>query len=471
MKQENNKDNSKTQTLKPEQKALLLHSIAKYLENIGGFSKTLKKFESEAKFEKDDLGGDSLIDLEEVFCKFLKTSDNTSKKLESNQVQDIQTNGVTKKKGKCDTDAIKNQLGAGDNVNDSESVEEIITNDKVATEVRSKEKKGKKRNSDSHGQEEQDNVKALKEPADNGAGELPDKKRRDKKKKKSNSESESQDDNNGHHLAEPMSMEEKSKDVASSKGNKVTGGETDNKPKDKKRKKDKLFDSAIGNGEQHISESKQGASADSIMDNKNIKSEGKKERKDAVFSENLSAEMLDEGKSNSEKDDSKNLKEDVNVKDNKSSKKRKRMSSEDDATQTADEKAIEESKRRKTESSEELKENFQANGNLEENGAKSAPQKSMMKEKNGSVEPKMVKHFQRVKVDEVVFSDERLKDNSYWAKDGAEDGYGAKAQEVLGQVRGRGFRHEKTKKKRGTYRGGQIDLQSHSFKFNYSDED
>lgn len=51
MKQENNKDNSKTQTLKPEQKTLLLHSIAKYLENTGGFSKTLKKFESEAKFE------------------------------------------------------------------------------------------------------------------------------------------------------------------------------------------------------------------------------------------------------------------------------------------------------------------------------------------------------------------------------------------------------------------------------------
>ncbi|XP_011017703.1 PREDICTED: suppressor protein SRP40-like isoform X2 [Populus euphratica] len=447
MKQENNKDNSKTQTLKPEQKALLLHSIAKYLENTGGFSKTLKKFESEAKFEKDDMGVDSLIDLEEVFFKFLKTSDDTSKKFESNQVQ-----------------------GAGDEVNNSESVEEIITNDTVATEVRSKEKKEKKRNSDSHGQEEQDNVKALKEPADNGAGELPDKKRKDKRKKKSNLESDSQDDNAGHHLAEPVSMEEKSKDLASSKGNKVTDFETDNKPKDKKKKKDKLFDSTIGNGEQHISKSKQGASADSILDNKNIKFEGKKKRKGAVFSENLSAEMLDEGKSNSEKDDSKKLKEDVNDKDNKSSKKRKRLSSEDDATQPADEKAIEESKRRKTESSEELKENVYANGNLEKNGAKSAPQKSM-KEKNGSVEPKTVKHFQRVKVDEVVFSDERLKDNSYWAKDGAEDGYGAKAQEVLGQVRGRGFRHEKTKKKRGTYRGGQIDLYSHSIKFNYSDED
>jgi hypothetical protein len=35
----------------------------------------------------------------------------------------------------------------------------------------------------------------------------------------------------------------------------------------------------------------------------------------------------------------------------------------------------------------------------------------------------------------------------------------------------RDFRHEKTKKKRGTYRGGQIDLHSHSIKFNYSDED
>lgn len=35
----------------------------------------------------------------------------------------------------------------------------------------------------------------------------------------------------------------------------------------------------------------------------------------------------------------------------------------------------------------------------------------------------------------------------------------------------RDFRHEKTKKKRGSYRGGQIDLQAHSVKFNYSDED
>ena len=35
----------------------------------------------------------------------------------------------------------------------------------------------------------------------------------------------------------------------------------------------------------------------------------------------------------------------------------------------------------------------------------------------------------------------------------------------------RDFRHEKTKKNRGSYTGGLIDLQSHSVKFSYSDEE
>ncbi|KAJ6742024.1 LIS1 HOMOLOGY MOTIF SRP40-RELATED [Salix viminalis] len=363
--------------------------------------------------------GGSLIDLEEVFCKFLETSDNTCKKLESSQVQDIQMNDFT-----------KNEKKEGDT---------------VSTEVKPKEKKKKNKNSDSHGQEEQFNTEALKEPADNVAGESPEKKHKDKKKKKSSLESESQVDNGGHYPSEPVATEEKSKDVAPSEGNNVAVSETEKKTKDKKKKKNKLSD----------------VDADSI-DNKNVKSEGRKKRKDIVVTENISVETLDEGTSN--KVDSKNSKEDVNDTEDKKSKKRKRLPSEDDAPQPADEKAVEDSKRRKMESSEEPKENGQANGNLEENGEKSSLQKSMKKEKNGSVEPKTVKHFQRVKVEEVVFSDERLKDNSYWAKAGAEDGYGAKAQDILGQVRGRDFRHEKTKKKRGTYRGGQIDLQSHSVK-------
>ncbi|KAG0467234.1 hypothetical protein HPP92_018814, partial [Vanilla planifolia] len=70
-----------------------------------------------------------------------------------------------------------------------------------------------------------------------------------------------------------------------------------------------------------------------------------------------------------------------------------------------------------------------------------------MKKEQQSGEPKWVNAFQRVKIDEVHFADERLQDNSYWALDDSGTGYGAKAQEVLGQVRGRNFRHEKTKKK------------------------
>lgn len=38
------------------------------------------------------------------------------------------------------------------------------------------------------------------------------------------------------------------------------------------------------------------------------------------------------------------------------------------------------------------------------------------------------------------------------------------------QVRGKDFRHEKTKKKRGTYRGGAIDNAINSFKFESDDE-
>ncbi len=62
-------------------------------------------------------------------------------------------------------------------------------------------------------------------------------------------------------------------------------------------------------------------------------------------------------------------------------------------------------------------------------------------------------------------------DNSYEARFG-EGGYGAKANEKLRTVRGKDFRHEKTKRKRGTYRGGVIDTGSGtSFKFAASDDE
>ena len=69
-----------------------------------------------------------------------------------------------------------------------------------------------------------------------------------------------------------------------------------------------------------------------------------------------------------------------------------------------------------------------------------------------------------------AIKDDRLKDNSYEGTYG-DGGWGAKASQKLVQVRGKDFRHEKTKKKRGGYRGGTVDMGSNSIKYHYSDDD
>ena len=46
-----------------------------------------------------------------------------------------------------------------------------------------------------------------------------------------------------------------------------------------------------------------------------------------------------------------------------------------------------------------------------------------------------------------------------------EHNYGAKAHKDLIVTRGDGFRKEKQKKKRGSYKGGVIDFETRSFKF------
>ena len=76
---------------------------------------------------------------------------------------------------------------------------------------------------------------------------------------------------------------------------------------------------------------------------------------------------------------------------------------------------------------------------------------------NGKNQPrKSNTPFSRVKVDEVKFADERLKDNTFWSRGAAGNDYGAKASADLIVTRGAGFRKEKGKKKRGSYRGGDI---------------
>jgi hypothetical protein len=74
------------------------------------------------------------------------------------------------------------------------------------------------------------------------------------------------------------------------------------------------------------------------------------------------------------------------------------------------------------------------------------------------------KAFQRVKAEEWL-GKKGSWDNSYVGTFGA-SGWGFKAQQILGKVRGKDFRHEKTKKKRGSYKGGEINTQAVcSFKF------
>jgi len=58
-----------------------------------------------------------------------------------------------------------------------------------------------------------------------------------------------------------------------------------------------------------------------------------------------------------------------------------------------------------------------------------------------------------------------VKDNRYEAKAGPSNDYGQRAHKDLIVTRGAGFRKEKNKKKRGSYKGGEITLESHSFKF------
>ncbi|KWU41739.1 hypothetical protein RHOSPDRAFT_10393, partial [Rhodotorula sp. JG-1b] len=83
----------------------------------------------------------------------------------------------------------------------------------------------------------------------------------------------------------------------------------------------------------------------------------------------------------------------------------------------------------------------------------------------GKQQQGMTERFRRVKAEEIEFVDERLKDNSFAARPAGMSDYGAKASADLIVTRGKGFTKEKNKKKRGSYRGGEITMASHSIKF------
>ena len=59
----------------------------------------------------------------------------------------------------------------------------------------------------------------------------------------------------------------------------------------------------------------------------------------------------------------------------------------------------------------------------------------------------------------------------FWQKGEPCGSYGEKAYKDLAPTRGKGFRQEKNKKKRGSYKGGKIDTAVHSIKFDKASEE
>ncbi|KAG2116531.1 SRP40, C-terminal domain-containing protein [Suillus discolor] len=93
----------------------------------------------------------------------------------------------------------------------------------------------------------------------------------------------------------------------------------------------------------------------------------------------------------------------------------------------------------------------------------SAKVRNIQKNGNGKPPRNVNERFSRIKPQNIPA--EQLLDNGYEAKGGVTNDYGNRAHQDLIVTRGAGFRKEKNKKKRGSYRGGEITLQSHSIKF------
>ncbi|RZC71238.1 hypothetical protein C5167_034417 [Papaver somniferum] len=249
----------------------------------------------------------------------------------------------------------------------------------------------------------------------------------------------------------------------------ATEEETDVKSKDKK-KKTKSTSEPISKSVEQSGSAENGHLEKPVTEEEtDVKSKDKKKKRKKSKTESSSVDAEESEKRDSKKSDSKKEKVPISEvngagTESKDSKKRKRGGSEENESQADEKVESKDTKESRTKSSEEEnKKDLSATPFTTEKAAK--------KQRIGSAEPKTANAFRRVEIEKVEFVDDRLQDNSYWAKHGADVGYGAKAQEVLGQVRGKDFRHEKTKKKRGSYRGGIIDQDSHSIKFNFSDEE
>lgn len=395
-----------------------------------GLTKTLKAFLSETKKGADST--DETIDLKAVIIAHLRDSSEkkTTAKKEANRTSPAGISEIEVSDGKEDGQR-RSKRSAGKSVEDSDEADDDVQK-KDEAEAGAGKKKDKK-----------EEKRKGKVKQGRGEGEV-------KNKSKEGEFKEGQD-------------EGKEGKVREEKGKKEKKG---NKKKNVPEKEEEKEGGWIGLEKKEILTSGKDEKVEE-MEKVTSKEEDNSGREEKKEKKELKKEKARKKKKEMENDDKKG-----DVKKAKEDKKtRKRKHGEDEKGEEEVGAKNDAVKRRKGGNGERVEEEMNV---VDENVAKKgeAGDKEAEEKMEGTEkQPSTLRAFQRVKVDEVVFKDPRLVDNSYWAKGGAQSGWGAKAQEVLGQVRGKGFRHEKTKKKRGSYRGGQIDLASHSIKFADSEDE
>eukprot|EP01097_Dermamoeba_algensis_P001516 TRINITY_DN1571_c0_g1_i1.p1 TRINITY_DN1571_c0_g1~~TRINITY_DN1571_c0_g1_i1.p1 ORF type:complete len:338 (-),score=138.35 TRINITY_DN1571_c0_g1_i1:877-1851(-) len=248
----------------------------------------------------------------------------------------------------------------------------------------------------------------------------------DLKKKKQNEKEESSEDES----SEEESSEEKPKTKAAPKAsvNKPSA------PKSKKAKDEEESDESDESDEEEVTK-KGGKAKPAAPKNK---PEQKKRKQEEESSEEESEDEESEGESKSQK--KKKLNTGTAAPTKKAAKPKasvKKASSSEEEEEDEDEDEKEDEKEKKSQKS------------LKETKIPGTPQPEPKYEApKGSKTPDVFRRFQRVDPEKVVIKDSRLKDNSFEAKAlGGGDTWGAKANADLSVVKGKGFRHEKTKKK------------------------
>ncbi|KAF7070341.1 hypothetical protein CFC21_075867 [Triticum aestivum] len=449
----------------PAPDARVLAAVAAFLES-SGLPRTLAALQSEANIE-GDAWRSSPVNLEDAVSKLLESSTSApGADLAASNEQDA---------------AAAEEKGAGKKKKSKKGGAEAHESESKASEPSAPEKPSEKADDETK-EKKQKKKKGSSSAGDDGEANAvvkTDHQKTDGKKKKSKKQ---ENDEDVEARLEKVELAVKAKFEAAGKlkvDNKKSGadepktqndeanenGLSDGAPLDKGKKKKKS---------KSTSETSDKTDAGTVPTEAEVKSNGASENNNAVG----------EGKDVNEKKSKKKKKksgseENVQVEDKQVAGKDSAPKPDDqnktamdiengeDGKASADDAVV--SKKRKLEEVEGSKPPAKEDITATEDDMKEPSTASKSNKRQKLSEPKIA--FQRVKTEGIKFADERLQDNSYWAKGGADSGYGAKAQEILGQVRGRDFRHEKTKKKRGTYKGGFIDLQTHSIKFNNSDDE